>query len=162
LVPASLLTSWFFLQVPPVKTPPTPIPLEKAAEPFVLPARGGKAEHAFATLAWAVGAAASGDTIEVRGDGPFWVEATGLRVDKPLTICAGAGYRPVFKLAQALPGQVRNKHIFEIYAPITLEGLTFDRTGEHEGTTGERAALYVQNGALRMANCRLRTGELGH
>jgi WD40 repeat protein len=132
------------------------------AKPFVLPGNDGKAGAGFATLAEAVAAARDGDTIEVRGDGPFWVDAAGLPIERPLTIRAGPGCRPVFKLAQAAPGQVRNKHILDVYAPVTLEGLDFDRTGEHEGTTRERAALYVQNAPLRMANCRLRTGGLAH
>jgi hypothetical protein len=130
--------------------------------PFVVLARGGKAERPFATLAEAVGSAAAGDTVEVRGDGPFWLDAAGVTVDRALTIRAGAGRRPVFKLAPAQPGQGRNKHLLDIYAPVTLEGLDFDRTGDHEGTTRERAALFVQNGPLRMANCRLRTGGLAH
>src|SRR5262249_49955432 len=44
----------------------------------------------------------------------------------------------------------------------TLEGLDFDRTGEHEGSTRERAALYVQNGPLHLTSCRLLTGGLAH
>jgi WD40 repeat protein len=135
---------------------------EAAPTPFVLLSRGGRVEQPFATLAEAVGAAAAGDTVEVRGDGPFWLDASGVTIDRALTIRAGAGCRPVFKLAQAQPGQGRNKHLLDIYAPVTLEGLDFDRTGEHEGPTRERAALFVQNGPLRMANCRLRTGGMAH
>src|SRR5207253_7598150 len=39
--------------------------------PFVILARGGKAERPFATLAGAAADAGDGDTIEIRGDGPF-------------------------------------------------------------------------------------------
>lgn len=133
-----------------------------ALTPFVILANGGKTERKFTTLAKAVATASRGDTIEVRGDGPFWIDASGLRIKKPLTIRAGAGCRPLFKLAQAGAGQIRNKHILGLYAPITLEGLDFDRSGEHEGATRERAVLYVQNGPLHMANCRLRTGGQAH
>src|SRR5262249_44991723 len=59
------------------------------APPFVILGRG-KANHCFATLAEAVGNSAAGDTIEVRGDGPFWIDAAGVRIDRPLTIRAGA------------------------------------------------------------------------
>jgi WD40 repeat protein len=140
-----------------VGAPPKP-----PAQAFVILARDGKAERPFATLAKGVAGARGGDTLEVRGDGPFWVDAAGVAVDKPMTIRAGAGRRPVFRLAPGGPGQARNKHLLDVYAPLTLEGLDFDRTGDHEGTTRERAALYVQNGPLRMANCRLRSGGLAH
>jgi WD40 repeat protein len=144
--------------------PLPPAPRQQARQPggrpFVLLPRQGKAEQVFATLAEAVGAAAAGDTVEVRGDGPFWLDASGVTINRALTIRAGPGCRPVFKLAAARPGQGRNKHLLDIYAAVTLEGLDFDRTGNHEGPTRERAALFVQNGPLRMANCRLRTGGL--
>src|SRR5262249_17174901 len=52
------------------------LPLEdaappKPASPFVILSNEGQAEQAFESLAQAMGAAHSGDTIEIRGNGPF-------------------------------------------------------------------------------------------
>src|SRR5262249_25483290 len=66
---------------------PTP-----AADPFVL-LSGGK-ERAFVSLPEAIGEARSGDTIEVRGNGPFVVPS--IRLARALAIRAGVGYQPVF------------------------------------------------------------------
>ena len=80
-------------ELPPSKT-------AEAALPFVILPQDAKAELKFATLAEAVAAAQSGDTIEIRGDGPFVCEPIKLR-KKELRIKAKEGFRPVIKLKSA-------------------------------------------------------------
>ena len=61
---------------------------------------GGKgvAERKFDTLAEAVLGASDGDTIEIRGNGPFVSEPINLG-NQALTIRAGEGFRPVIRLS---------------------------------------------------------------
>src|SRR5262249_26433733 len=61
----------------------------RAVAPFVVLAKDAKAERQFATLAEADAECHSGDTIEIRGDGPF--ETDPLVLDKALTLRAGKG-----------------------------------------------------------------------
>src|SRR5262249_43556847 len=58
-----------------------------ATRPFAVLSRDAKAEKPFATLAEAVAAAASGDAIEIRGNGPFVVQPIDLK-EKALTLRA--------------------------------------------------------------------------
>src|SRR5439155_5888225 len=73
-------------------------PAPAGKEPFAVLSEG-KAERRFATLPEALAAAAGGDAIEVRGDGPFALPPLDLG-DKGLTLRAGKGCRPVLALAR--------------------------------------------------------------
>src|SRR5262249_39056376 len=90
------------------------------AGPFVRLARGGRAEWSAASLAEAIALAHKGDTIEVRGDGPF----TGgpFEINQPLRLRAGKGHRPVFRLEGA--PERRHGPLLRCLAPVVLEGLT--------------------------------------
>ena len=66
------------------------------AKPFVILPREGHPEQAHSMLADAVKAAQSGDTIEIRGDGPFLMDTVNLD-QKALALQAGAGFRPVLR-----------------------------------------------------------------
>src|SRR5581483_3813916 len=69
-----------------------------AVELFAVLANGPRQETRHATLSDAVKAARSGDTIEIRGDGPFMMEPVP-GIDKPLAIKAATGFRPILTLA---------------------------------------------------------------
>jgi hypothetical protein len=126
-----------------------------ADQPFVILARGDKAEQPCDSLAEAVAGAQTGDTIAIRGDGPFRIGKAGVRIDRALTIRAATGYRPVLQMVSTEAGEERSKYLIEARAPLTLEGLTFDRTGPHEARSMSMAALIVWGAPLRMSNCRL-------
>src|SRR5205823_9919691 len=61
----------------------------QAVKPFAVLARDGNAERQFVTLAEAVTEARGGDTIEVRGDGPFVTPSVDLG-SKALTMRAAS------------------------------------------------------------------------
>jgi hypothetical protein len=90
-------------------------PAERGA--FVRQGGLGGAERKFDTLAEAVQNARDGDTIEVRGNGPFATES--LRIPAPLTIRAGHGFRPVIRLS---PEVLYNHDALVADAPLALEG----------------------------------------
>jgi hypothetical protein len=119
--------------------------------PFVILARDGKAEPQFATLAEAVAAAQSGDTIEVRGNGPFVSPPVFLR--KALTIRAGTGFRSILELN---PAQVKEDiPLLESSAPLVLEGLHLRRIGKERFRTGPIPSMVVvREASVRAANCR--------
>src|SRR5262249_52977519 len=96
-----------------------------AAQPFVVLARGGKGERPRATPKDAVDAARSGDTIEIRGDGPFLVPPLVLR-KKALTIRAAAGRRPVLRLNEE-GLKAERSILIESDAALVLEGLELQR-----------------------------------
>ena len=65
---------------------------------FVLLGGAGVAERKFDTLAEAVLRAGDGDTIEIRGNGPFVTDP--ITTNHALTIRAGEGYRPVLRQSE--------------------------------------------------------------
>ena len=96
------------------------------AEPkaFVLLGGKGVAERKFDTLAEAVQGASDGDTIEVRGNGPFVSEPIDIK-RQALTIRAGAGFRPVIKLSPKRSS--RNVPCYRPMRALVLEGLELHR-----------------------------------
>ena len=66
---------------------------------FVVLGGNGVPERKFDTLAEAVQGASKGDTIEVRGNGPF--VSDGVTIGNPLVIRAGEGYKPSITLSKA-------------------------------------------------------------
>jgi hypothetical protein len=84
------------------------------------------AERRFDTLADAVQHAGNGDTIEVRGSGPFVSTAIPLIQGQRLTIRAGAGTRPVFRWeVERLPPQYKQVSFLSTDSDLVLEGLEF-------------------------------------
>jgi formylglycine-generating enzyme required for sulfatase activity/serine/threonine protein kinase len=118
-----------------------------AVAPFVVVGTKGKPDRACLSLQNAVDNAASGDTIEIRGDGPTPVQiATAPAViDKPLTLRAGAGQRTI--LVHKTAGS-----LLRATAPLTLEGLEFYGDQHHE--EGE-SLIEVTGAPLRIAHCRI-------
>src|SRR5262249_29072462 len=119
--------------------------------PFVV-LSDGKPARAFATLADAVTAAASGDAIEVRGDGPFVLPPLDLG-DKPLTLRAGSDRRPVFALAPE--GVEAHRPILTTRAALVLEGLEFRRDEGGKPAPHSRRFIYSQRGPVALTNCRV-------
>jgi WD40 repeat protein len=121
-----------------------------APGPFVVL---GRPERGHASLAAAVAAAADGDVIEVRGNGPF---VTGPVVihDKALTIRAGAGYWPLIAVDLRRTARPPWSAILS-NASLTLEGLELHRTLVANRTGG--ALVGSIRAPLRLAHCRLFT-----
>ena len=120
-------------------------------KPFVALTHGGKVEQPFATLAEAVAAAKSGDTIEVRGNGPFVSAPVFIR--KALTIRAGKGFQPVIELN---PVQAKDATpLLDTNAPLVLEGLQLRKIGNDRHPAGAIPKLVIaHNAGIRAANCR--------
>jgi serine/threonine protein kinase len=126
----------------PTKTAPA------VAEPFVVLAKGGKAQPKFATLVGAVTGAGSGDTIEIHGSGPFVV--TPLEIGKALIIRAGAGCWPVLKCQ----GKNLSNSVILAHAPLVLEGLEFQRDDRGRQNAGPSWLIVTDAHSLDVANCR--------
>jgi len=96
---------------------------DDAAHPFVV--MGGEAtmKRSFATLAEAAAAATAGNTIEVRGNGPFLTEP--LLIEKRLTIRASAGFTPVIQLRPEDSQQ--RASLLTATDALVLEGLELHR-----------------------------------
>ncbi len=131
----------------------------RAVAPFVLLTKDAQAERKFATLAEAVAAAQSGDTVEIQGNGPF-VAAPLVLLEKGLTIRAGQGYHPVL-----LPSTETMKWqpFFDTNAPLVLEGLEFRINGQPFALPEKNAYRYAirTRQPLYLANCRFvaKSGE---
>jgi hypothetical protein len=129
---------------------PTPGP-----QPFRILARGEEAPQQFTSLKDAVEAAWSGDTIEICGDGPF-VSPPIVINDRPLTIRAAAGFRPVIELSPE--GVEQNAFLIHATnAPLVLEGLDCRYTGAkryEEGVTPGVSIVCASGAPLHVANCR--------
>src|SRR5262249_34670466 len=115
---------------------------------FVLLGGKGVAARKFDTLAEAVQSASDGDTIEVRGNGPFASAPINLH-NTALTIRAAAGFRPVLKLG---PPDDPAMAFLTTSAPLVLEGLELQRMPPLPGE-GWQVIVYSYH-ALYAANCR--------
>jgi WD40 repeat protein len=136
--------------------PPEPQPEPEA---FVVLGREGRAERKFDFLTQAVKAAASGDTIEVRGNGPFVTHPI-LIQRKALTIRAAAGFWPVIRLSPE--GVQAFKTMIETNAALVLEGLEVEKYGlpgweAQPGKPYPQLLRSIGLAPLRLANCRLVT-----
>jgi serine/threonine protein kinase len=122
-----------------------------STEPFVLISEGKSPSQQFATLAEAIARAASGDTIEVHGNGPFELQPIDLG-EKALTLRAAEGFWPVLSLAAE--AVQKDLALLTTEAELTLEGVEFRREGDGKpGATGLKH-IYSEGEALKIANCR--------
>jgi hypothetical protein len=120
---------------------------------FVVLGGASVAERNFDTLAEAVRRASNGDTIEIRGDGPFVTD--GVTIGKRLVIRAGEGYSPTITLSQA--AAAKNIPLLTMSASLVLEGLELRRVGGAEGEFEGRYPMLLRawdNGELSVSNCR--------
>jgi hypothetical protein len=129
--------------------PPAVESVKIGTHPFVVLGGKGVAERKFDTLADAVQGASDGDTIEIRGNGPFVTHPVRIH-GRALTVRAAEGFRPVLRLSTE--GTAAFANLFETNAPLTLEGLEL----QIFGATGQGLARAIQSrGApLFVAHCR--------
>lgn len=118
---------------------------------FVVLGAAGAFERKFEALAVAVQGASDGDTIEVRGDGPFVTKPINLG-KIALTIRAGEGFRPVIKLSPE--GLQVQAPLLETQAALVLEGLELQHLAETWKEGPPWPALLRTSKDLHVANCR--------
>jgi serine/threonine protein kinase len=125
---------------------------------FVLLGGKGVSERKFDTLAAAVWVASEGDTIEIRGNGPFVCGPTKITV--PLTIRAGEGSQPIIKFqseGSRVPGA-----FLETESALVLEGLALHCV-LRDWKAGDPLSVFLNSSnALRIANCRFLMQTNGH
>jgi len=121
----------------------TPAAVKVETGAFVLLAAG--TERKLNSLAEAVQGAGDGDTIEIRGNGPF--VSSPIKITQSLTIRAGEGFRPVIQLSSNI----------STISPLVLEGLELQRLGEKVPVGYEEALVFSwDSSSLHLANCRFR------
>ena len=121
---------------------------------FVLVGGQGVAERKFGTLAEAVQGASDGDTIEVRGNGPF--VSDGVTTRHPLVIRAGTGFAPSITLSKASAD--KNFPLITVIDALALEGLELRREGGANQPVEDRFPTMLfarEGGSLHVSNCRL-------
>jgi hypothetical protein len=130
-----------------------PVAPQVEARPFVILARGGGAEQQLDTLAEAVRLAGDGDTIEVRGNGPFH-QGHMVIFKQALRIRAGDGLRPVFSVGPREKPDLGG--IIVSHSPLVVEGLEFQQTTPPDTPQipSRRGRIIVGYGPLYVANCR--------
>ena len=123
---------------------------------FVVLESGGDHVRTCDTLVVAVRGSSDGDTIEIRGNGPFLTEAVTISDRRALAIRAGNGFRPVLRLAPGLGED--QPHLLSTCGPIVLEGLEIqcERMPTAKSSIGH-SAVVANGGDLRVANCRFVT-----
>jgi hypothetical protein len=131
----------------------TPAALAAKVEPGPFVHLGGKggAVRKFDTLAEAVQFAYDGDTIEIRGNGPFLTPPLQLG-KRALTIRAGDGFRPVLKLSPEWVKQ--NVNLLYTQAALVLEGLELHRVRAKLGQKAWHHIIASERAPIRAANCR--------
>jgi serine/threonine protein kinase len=126
--------------------PSTPL---LAKPPFVvLAGNTATARTAVANLQDAVAAAQPGDTIEIRGNGPFVLEA--VQIDKPLVLRAGAGFHPTLEHDRSDGLQ---RVLISSSSTLALEGLSLTNS-VGKGSGMSRGLVHVMGGQLYVANCK--------
>jgi hypothetical protein len=126
---------------------------------FVLLAAGE--ERRFDTMAEAVQRASDGDTIEIRGNGPFVSPV--VNVGKhALTIRAGATFRPVIRASSA--DRPMNVGLLITEAPLALEGIEFQLMSDLPKMDEYHRPYIIQsnNAPLYVANCKFRYEMSGY
>jgi hypothetical protein len=148
---------------------PTAVALPTQDQPFVLLARDGRVEKPLATLDEAAKQAWNGDTIEVRGNGPYRLDP--IAIDNvALCIRAGAGSWPVFHVGPGVTKVVIRRQtngwttglgVIVSNSRLVLEGLEFIYSGPDPKPPSSWAQIITCSGPLHMANCRLAGNKWG-
>jgi hypothetical protein len=119
---------------------------------FVILPRADQAERKFDSLADAAVAAVSGDTIEIRGNGPFFMPKLNIQGRRALVIRAGAGFEPVLQS----DGRAwdRNTYLLASDGPLVLEGLHFRHVDNPARTDGYYTLIRSWEAPLSVTHCR--------
>jgi hypothetical protein len=104
-----------------------------------------------ATLEDALTRAQDGDTLIIRGHGPYWIRPTTLR--KALTIKAGPGWHPCIELLseKSVPGW---RPLLTTDHPLTLQGLELSRSSSSL-QPGTAHLVCSEQAPLRLIGCTL-------
>jgi serine/threonine protein kinase len=141
---------------------PAAVAPQAEAHPFVILARSSRLEQELNTLAEAVRLAWDGDTIEVRGNGPFQLSPICIK-DQAVRIRAGDGFRPIFDVGleqtRLLQGQLGGMGVIVSNSVLVLEGLEFRPTGPDPKLPKTRPSILSCLGPLYVANCRITGGS---
>ena len=122
---------------------------------FILDPRGAELDR-HDTLADALRNVRAGNTIEIRGNGPFVTQPT--FVWRALTIRAGKGFRPVIRFTgdvKVIGSDGREVALTCLHAtaPLVLEGLEFQRIAEKQSDSGFEVMINSWK-STHVANCR--------
>ena len=122
------------------------------AQAFVVLGGAGVAEREFNTLIDAVVGCSDGDTIEIRGNGPFLTPP--IVIQQALTIRAGEGFQPVIRISPGAPG---DDWLIATHSPLVLEGLDIREVSKarSQPVVNGRSVIYSDGKSLSMANCRV-------
>src|SRR5262249_50601419 len=121
---------------------------------FVLLGGKGVEVTKFDTLTAAVSSAFEDDTIEIRGNGPYFTDPIDLGAKAPPTR-AGSGYAPVIKPSPAA-AMSDSAELFRTNSRLTLEGLELHQEGLPETSQGiNRGIVGSTSGPLYLTNCKL-------
>jgi serine/threonine protein kinase len=136
-----------------VKLEATPASMDTSdaeVDAFVL--LGGGSERKFSTLADAVIGSSEGDTIEIRGNGPFLTPP--ILIQQSLTIRAGKGFMPVIRLN---PGAPRDDYLIESHGSLVLEGLEIREASKRRTQPAlvGRSIIFSRGASILLANCRV-------
>jgi hypothetical protein len=115
---------------------------------FVVLGGIGVAELKFDTLAEAVKSARFGDTIEIRGNGPFPTAQVNIQ-NQSLVIRAGAGFQPVIRTSDPTGCALSLTD-----TRVVAEGLEFQLLASDDNAITPGIIDYA-GGAVHLANCRL-------
>lgn len=124
--------------------------------PFVILARDGNVEKRHPSLAQALADTKDGDTIEIRGDGPFDQEILSV-ADKTLVVRAGLDATPVLRFHGPAASKLQPTEMFwNIHGgSLTLEGLELLVEGDTPGTR-YYAIMNIEEGEFLATRCRFR------
>jgi serine/threonine protein kinase len=129
-------------------------PKEETGAFVVLTGKGDEVRK-FDTLAEAVQGASDGDTIEIRGNGPFVSEPITIR-NQALAIRAGAGFRPVIIRAER---PTRDDPLLQTNASLVLEGLVFQQPDLKD--SAQRNLVVCRGASIQAAHCRFLVPPVG-
>ena len=118
---------------------------------FVLTRGSPATEQSYFTLAAAVTSAKDGDTIEIRGNGPFISRPIAIG-KRRLTIRAGEGFRPLLKFG--VNSDANKGALVATSAALVLEGLEIHDGGLAEPAPKYPSVVYSNLAPLHVANCR--------
>ncbi len=130
------------------------IAVKGESDPFVLLSAKGVFERKFPTLAQAVQGSSDGDTIEIRGNGPF--VCAPISISNALTIRAGKGFRPRIIRAETQPS---DGFLLETEAPLNLEGLELEIPDFRDQLW--RSVVICRRTSIQAAHCRFLVRGLG-